>query len=257
MQFGDREKKLLGYLVLVIGILVASYLGAYNGVPPLPPIPLESQSVPTQPGPPGDFVSMGQGGTFQDAIAVSVPTANATADTGLLVNNLSVAQPFSMQDAGTPVLEGYNGGGVKAYAPTAVATGVPALVVDSAGVSNPFEVRKNATPVASIDGSGNLDVGGTFNFGTGNSYPLGYASSGRVLYVAKTASITTTSVTSATHGATTAVTAYGCSLAEAPKAGATTCACSVSGTTVTCAAYVSGTTAATATTTIALWILGN
>jgi hypothetical protein len=122
MQIGDREKKFIGYFVLVVAVLIASYLGAYNGTPPLPPLPEQygAESIPNLPGPPGDFVSRSQGGQYNDAIKVVAPTANATADAALYVNNQSVAESLRVEESGTPVfvVDGGSFSGVIGYGTT-------------------------------------------------------------------------------------------------------------------------------------------
>lgn len=172
-MFGKRE---IQYMLIGLAFIVA-LVGSYFGVSlPAPPVPapavgeagggVDIQSVPTgAPGPPGDFVSKSYGGQFDDAVWLAVPTANATGDAGLLINNQSVAQPFVVQDAGTPVIEAFNGGGVHVYAPTAVASDVPAMYVDSGGgLSNLFEVRDSATPVFAVRDGGQFE--GVVKYGT-------------------------------------------------------------------------------------------
>jgi hypothetical protein len=83
--------------VLAVIVVVIFAIGACQGSP------FAARSVPVLPAPPGDSVSKTYGGTFDDAVAIVAPTANATADTALYVNNLSVAQPFVVAQAGTPV----------------------------------------------------------------------------------------------------------------------------------------------------------
>jgi hypothetical protein len=203
------------------------------------------------------------GGAVDAPVRIAGATAIATATPALVVDSLGVSVLLDVRDAATPVFSINNGGtwsstgagthsggqtinnwGVVS-APTAIATATPAMVVNSLGVSNILEVRDAATPVFTVNNGGGV-----------SGKVLEYASADSGLYVVKTSALTTTSVTSATHGFTTSVTAYGCSLGEAPKAGFTTCACSVSSTTVTCAAYVNETTAATATGVLNVWILG-
>jgi len=103
--------------------------------------------------------------------------------------------------------------GLAVSVPTAVATNVPAVVVDSAGVSNLFEVRDSATPVVVVNDGGNADFAGTVQIGTGNRYPLEYASASRITYFGLTSTFTgTTQVLSTTHGCSTAVSLVLCGM---------------------------------------------
>jgi hypothetical protein len=259
------DKRMIQYILIALSLIIA-IVGAYFGISlPVPPMPgpdINAQAVPTQSGPPGDFVSMSYGGTYQDAIAVSVPTANATADTGFKVNNLSVAQPFSIQDAGTAVIEGYNNGGISVYAATAVATGVPALKVNNAGLGKSLEVQDGGTTLLDLNNGGGVNItaptavatgvpGLTVN-GQGVSNPfevrvdatprfyveddgdvygevVKYASSGVQLVCG---SQTITDTANVSHGLTTPSYAV-CSLAATQTGDATTCSAAISGSTVT------------------------
>lgn len=204
--------------VAVVAFLVMFGMIAALGVSSCGP-QFGSRAVPTQPGPPGDFVSMSYGGTFQDAVAIVAPTANATGDPALYINNKSVAQPFQIADNGTDLIEGFDGGGVAVAAPTAVGTAVPAFRVDSAGLSNIFEVRDAATPVFSVLNGGNV---------TGKV--LRYATAGTQIVCG---SQTITDTATAVHGLTTPVYVM-CNIATASPVGdSTSCFGSISSSTVT------------------------
>jgi len=103
---------------------------------------------------PGATVAIGADMNLGGPLAVSAPTAIATATPALLVNNLGVSQLASIQDGGTEVLGIRNGGGVVVSAPTAIATAQPALVVNSDGLSRLVEVQDAATAVFAINDSG-------------------------------------------------------------------------------------------------------
>jgi hypothetical protein len=184
------------------------------------------------------------------SMAVSAPTAQATAVPALSVDSLGVSNLFEVRDAATPVWAINNGGavvqggagsyaGVQTYnsnvivnAPTAIATAIPAFSVDSLGVSNLFEVRDAATPVLQVNNggamvaTGSLDVGGTLNYGANNLYVMGYASSGASV-VCATQTVTDT-LTVAT-GLTTPLFCWA-NIAGTVSGDARTAACAVSST---------------------------
>jgi hypothetical protein len=90
----DNLKRNMGALVAIIVVLLLGIA--------LPAL----ADIPTDPGPPGDFVSKTYGGTYNDAIAIAVPTANATADAGLTIHNDSVADSILVENASaTPVFK--------------------------------------------------------------------------------------------------------------------------------------------------------
>lgn len=93
----------LAVLISVIALVAALSSGGGGGA-------FGAQSVPTQGG--VDMVSKTYGGTFDDAVAIVAPTANATADAALKVNSHGVNAILSVQDAGTDVFAIYDGGQV-------------------------------------------------------------------------------------------------------------------------------------------------
>jgi len=105
------------------------------------------------------------GGRFDGPVVFAGPTAGATATILHQINQNGLGVIMSVEDASTPVLSVYNGGGSRIYAPTAVATAVPALNVDTAGVSNVLSLRKNATPVLQVAGDGTVN-GKVLSYGT-------------------------------------------------------------------------------------------
>ena len=91
-------------------------------------------------------------------------------------------------------------------APTTVATATPALMVDCYGLGNCIEVRDAATPVFAINDGGAVDFASSVQLGTGNRYPVEYATSAELAYLGVTAAFTgTTQILSTTHGCTTSV----------------------------------------------------
>jgi hypothetical protein len=259
------DKRTIQYILTAAALIIA-IVGAYFGISlPVPPMPgpdINAQAVPTQSGPPGDFVSMSYGGTYQDAIAVSVPTANATADTALYINDLSVAKPFSVAEASTPVLDVGAGGGVSMYAATAVATGVPGLKVNSAGLGKLLEVQDGGTNIVEAFNGGGAKitaptavatgVPGLVVDGVGVSNPFEVRINatpaftvqdngdvkGEVLHYASAnndivcGSQTITDTANVTHGLTTPAYAF-CSMAATITGDAATCSAAISGSTVT------------------------
>jgi hypothetical protein len=129
--------------------------------------------------------------------------------------NFPIPQPPSSTDVSS---QGMSQGvtdlsGLKVAAPTEVATATPAVVIDSNGVSNLLEIRDASTPVVSVNDGGNTDFAGTVQLGSGNRYPLEYASASRLVYFGLTSAFTgTTDILSTTHGCTTAVSAVLCAI---------------------------------------------
>lgn len=130
--------------------------------------------------------------------------------------------------------------------------------LDSLELDSNLTVDGNATVGGTFAVTGNTDLAGTVAFGSDNLYPLGVASSGYIGYFGSAAAVTTTAITSATHGMTT-VTGAMCSLGGGPSAvagAAFACEPTVSGTTVTFALYQDDATAATITDTLYYVIIG-
>jgi hypothetical protein len=89
------------------------------------------------------------------ALAITVPTAEATAISGLDVTQNGVGEVAEFNDGATELLAIRNGGGVVVTGPTAVATAQPVLVVDNqSSVANSFEVRVAATPQVAVSSAG-------------------------------------------------------------------------------------------------------
>lgn len=92
--------------------------------------------------------------SINNYVAVTAPTAVATANAALSVTNNGVSMIARFLDGAQELLGIKNAGGVVVSAATAVATGQPAFVVDSAGGSNLIEVRDAATPMFYVSNGG-------------------------------------------------------------------------------------------------------
>jgi hypothetical protein len=149
-----NAKKVIAFVLAVVlfsGTLFGAwFLGVNYATPtelPEPPTGFSAQSVPTNPGA-GSFVSKYYGGTFDNPVHIAVPTANATADIGLKIDNDSVAPALEVQDGGTPVAR-----------------------IDSAGKATfltEFEVQKSSTPVVDVDSNGDMSLTYFLNFAPGS-----------------------------------------------------------------------------------------
>jgi hypothetical protein len=101
-----------------------------------------------------------QAHTVNNQLAVSAPTAIATANPALLVSSAGLSQIASFRDGSTELLGIRNGGSVVISAPTAQATAVPGLIVDSSGKNVAAEVRIASTPMWYVNSSGGWYAGG-------------------------------------------------------------------------------------------------
>lgn len=142
-------------------------------------------------------------------------------------------------------------------AATPAATATPQVLIQDVGAGVPLEVRNaSATPVVVVDGSYNLDVAGSVNYGSNDLYPLGYGSDGYQIVVGSTS---ITGSANVSHGLGTSVVAAGCTLAQDPGTGVgdgAFCSVAVSGTTVTVKVWQDDFTAATNAATVNWWVVG-
>lgn len=93
------------------------------------------------------------GVTNLTGLHLAVPTYQATATPGLLINNLSVGNAVEIQDGGTDFFRFEADGNVVHTVPTALATTVPGMVINNQAVGAALEIQGAATPEYQFNGS--------------------------------------------------------------------------------------------------------
>lgn len=129
-----------------------------------------------------------------------------------------------------------------------------ATVGDDFTITDDLAVTGAATVGETLGVTGAADFASTLQYGTGNLYPVGNSTSGKIFEFGITDAITETSITPV---AITTVEAYGCQVADPAVAAAWYCGVSLNGTTLTMTTYeIDATPVATPASPVTYWIAG-
>lgn len=101
------------------------------------------------------------GVTNLTGLHLAVPTYQATATPGLLINNLSVGNAVEIQDGGTDFFRFEADGNVVHTVPTALATSVSGMVINNKSVAPAVEIQAASTPEYYFNSS-KLDLLGNY-----------------------------------------------------------------------------------------------
>jgi len=162
----ETTKKYLAWLIVVVAILVAGYLGVVYPIPappslPAPPV-VEPQALTSggikchSVGPTGACIEIWNGGDIRvysnQGTTSKFSVDGATGDT-TIAGNLGIS--------GSTVDGGAVGNSMKITAPTAVASATPALRVNNLGAANDvLSIEKAGTPVFSVGNAGAITMQG-------------------------------------------------------------------------------------------------